>query len=157
MTPEQARSLRAILAAQPLAALATLHRDHPSVSMVPFALLPASGLFLIHVSTLAAHTKDMQATPQVSLLVIAPPAPDVLPQATPRVSVQGIAHTIARTDERYPQARAAYLARFPESEPMFDFSDFSVVAIEPTSARFVGGFAQATSLLADALRDVLRG
>lgn len=125
--------------------------------MVPFALLPASGLFLIHVSTLAAHTKDMQATPQVSLLVIAPPAPDVLPQATPRVSVQGIAHTIARTDERYPQARAAYLARFPESEPMFDFSDFSVVAIEPTSARFVGGFAQATSLLADALRDVLRG
>jgi putative heme iron utilization protein len=157
MSPEQARSLRAILAAQPLAALGTLHRDHPSVSMVPFAVLPDSGCFVIHVSTLATHTKDMQHTPQVSLLVIAPPAPDVLPQATPRVSFQAEARPIARSDERYALARAAYLARFPESEPMFDFSDFSVFAIEPTSARFVGGFAQATSLLAEAVRDVLRG
>ena len=123
--------------------------------MVPFAVLPDGGCFVIHVSTLATHTKDMQTTPNVSLLVIAPPAPDVLPQATPRLSVQGLATPIARNDPAYGEARAAYLARFPESAPMFDFSDFSVFAIEPASARFVGGFAQAISLTADALRTAL--
>jgi hypothetical protein len=37
-----------------------------------------------------------------------------------------------------------------------DFADFLLFLIEPTSARYVGGFARATTLGSDALADVLR-
>jgi hypothetical protein len=52
-------------------------------------------------------------------------------------------------------AAAAYLSRFPQSEPMFSFSDFSLFAIVPGSIRFVGGFAQATAISPDTLAEVL--
>ena len=54
-------------------------------------------------------------------------------------------------------AKAAYLARFPESVELFGFADFSLFVIGPTSARFVGGFAQATSLSPETLRGILSG
>ena len=41
--------------------------------------------------------------------------------------------------------RDAYLARFPEAEPLTGFGDFSFFAIRPAQARFVAGFAQAMS------------
>jgi hypothetical protein len=39
---------------------------------------------------------------------------------------------------------------------MFDFADFQLFLIQPTSARYVGGFARATTLTSDALADSLR-
>lgn len=155
MNAEQAQTLRRILATQPVAALATLHNAAPSVSMAPFAVLPGTATFLIHVSTLAAHTKDMLANPAVSLMVMAPQTPDVLPQALPRVSVQGLAERMLPDADGYAAARAAYLARFPDSAPMFGFSDFSLFRITPKSARFVGGFAQAASVTAERLVEIL--
>ncbi len=155
MNAEQARALRAVLKDQTVAALGTLHKGNPSVSMTPFAILPSTATFLIHVSTLAAHTKDMQAHPSVSVLVMAPPSIEVLPQALPRVSVQGVARAIAPSAPEYAEARAVYLARFPESVAMFGFSDFSLVGITPTAARFVGGFAQAASITAATLAEIL--
>jgi putative heme iron utilization protein len=105
----------------------------------------------IHVSQLAAHTKDMLEHPRVSLLVIAPPAPGVMAQELARITVQGAALRVAAgTPEQ-----AAYLARFPQSEPMFGFADFSLFAIVPESIRFVGGFAQATTISRETLADVL--
>ncbi len=156
MNAAQADTLRRILAAQPVAALGTLHNAAPSVSMAPYVVLPGSAVFLIHVSTLATHTKDMLANPAVSLMVMAPQTPDVLPQALPRVSVQGVAERLLSDDAEYAAARAAYLARFPDSAPMFGFSDFSLFRITPKNARFVGGFAQATSVTAERLAEILR-
>lgn len=60
-----------MLATRPVAALATLHRGEPAVSMVPFVLPAGRTDLVIHVSALATHTRDMQAHPQVSLLVMA--------------------------------------------------------------------------------------
>jgi len=77
MNPGYAQTLRELLRAQQVAALGTLHKGHPYVSMVPFAMLPGGTGFVIHVSQLAAHTKDMLLSPHVSLLVVAPPTPDV--------------------------------------------------------------------------------
>ncbi len=156
MKPEFAERLREILATQTVAALGTLHNGHPSVSMAPFAVDRVSATLLIHVSTLATHTKDMLADPNVSLLVIAPPPPGVLPQALPRVTVNGVATQRARTEAGYEEARAAYLARFPEAADLFGFSDFSLFQITLTHARFVGGFAQAASVMAEELAAILR-
>jgi hypothetical protein len=154
MNPDHARTLRDLLRTQEVAALGTLHAGEPYVSMVPFALLPG-GTFVIHVSQLAAHTKDMLMHAQVSLLVIAPPTPGVTAQELTRITVQGEAAQVARGTPAHAAAKAAYLARFPESEMMFGFGDFSLFAIEPRSIRFVGGFAQATTLSPETLASML--
>jgi hypothetical protein len=155
MTPAYAQTLRDLLRTQEVAALGTLHQGVPYVSMVPFALLHGSTDFIIHVSQLAAHTKDMLAYPQVSLLVIAPPTPGVIAQELARITVQGKAVQVVAGTPGHAAAKAAYLARFPQSEMMFGFSDFSLFAIVPESIRFVGGFAQATTISPETLASVL--
>jgi putative heme iron utilization protein len=153
----QAKALRSLLHGQQIAALGTLHDNHPFVSMVPFAILPDGTGFVIHVSQLASHTKDMTLNPNVSLLVMATPAPDVLPQAVARVTIQGQAVPCMEANPIHAEAKAAYLTRFPQSEAMFSFADFSLFVIQPASARFVGGFAQATSLSPATLKSILCG
>jgi len=155
MTPAHVQTLRDLLLTQQVASLGTLHQGQPYVSMVPFALLPGGADFIIHVSELAAHTKDMLAHPQVSLLVIAPPAPEVMAQELARITVQGEAVQVAGDTSGHAAAKAAYLARFPQSEPMFGFSDFSLFRIVPDSIRFVGGFAQATTISRETLAEAL--
>lgn len=155
MKPEHAQSLRAIVQ-QPVAALGTLHDAQPFVSMVPFAIVEAGAGLVIHVSRLAAHTRDMLLHPQVSLLVMAAPGPDTLPQALPRVSIQGEAHELVDDNPLLETARSAYLTRFPESEPMFGFGDFSLFLIRPSSLRLVAGFAQAKTLAPEDLIEALR-
>jgi putative heme iron utilization protein len=156
MNPTQASTLLHILRMQQIAALGTLHDGQPLVSMVPYATLPDGSGFVIHVSQLAAHTKDMLSSPAVSLLVTALPAPEVPAQATARVSIQGQAKPWTDSTHGYAEARAAYLSRFPQSAEMFGFGDFSLFVIQPSSARFVGGFAQAMTLGPEVLADVLR-
>jgi hypothetical protein len=69
--PRLSQALRTLFATQRVAALGTLGEDgRPFVSMVPFAVEPASGQVVIHVSGLAAHTGNLQRHPQVSLLVM---------------------------------------------------------------------------------------
>ena len=81
LDPEMSAVLRALLLGRGAAALATLHEGRPFASMVPFATaLTAGGLRLvIHVSGLAAHTRDMHANPDVCLLVTAPESAAVPP------------------------------------------------------------------------------
>lgn len=149
-------ALRSLLETQPVAALATLHKGEPAVSMVPFALLPGSATFVLHVSRLATHTKDMLEAPAVALLVTAPAASAATPLALPRASVQGRARPCEAQSAEHRQARAAYLAKLPESEELFAFPDFSLFLVEARSARFVAGFGQAMSLTASQLDAALR-
>ena len=157
MDPSIAPSIKSLLATQRVASLGTLHDGEPYVSMVPFALLPRGPDFVIHVSSLAAHTGDMLANPQVSLLVIAIESEGVPPQAVARITVQGEALRIPHAAATYPEAREAYLRRFPDSAPMFELGDFSLFAIRARMCRFVGGFAQARTLTADGLATILAG
>jgi putative heme iron utilization protein len=156
MTPDPIDRLRSIFATQSVAALGTLHDGEPFVSMVPFALLPDGLGFVIHVSALAGHTKDMLAHPQVSLLVMAPASADVSPQALARVTVQGDAARIPDDAPVHALAKAAYLARFPQSAQTFELGDFALFAIRPKLARFVGGFAQAKTIGPEGLAGALR-
>lgn len=149
-------SLPTLLRRQTIAALGTLHRGEPYVSMVPYALDEAAPAFLIHVSALAAHTRDMIDSPRVSLLVVAPDAAD-LPQARARATIQGDAERLPADSAAYAAARAYYLKRFPQAADIFALADFSLFRIEPRSVRFIGGFAQATSLTAASFAEILRG
>lgn len=157
MSPELVSLVRAMLVNRRVAALATLHDGHPFASMVPFAATVVTGriTLLVHVSGLAAHTRDMRSHPEVCLLVTAPESPDVPPQALPRISIPAMAEFVPQDHPEYAAFKAAYLARFPDSAPLFTFADFSLVALVPTSARLVAGFAQAMTLSADSLQAVL--
>jgi putative heme iron utilization protein len=156
MDADTARTLRHLLDTRPVAALGTLHRGEPAVSMVPF-VLPAGGTQLfIHVSALASHTQDMQAHARVGLLVMAEVDACGSPQALPRVALQADAVRLPRGGDGYAAARAAYLARFPDPAATFDLGDFSIVALQPVAARLVAGFGRAYGLAGEALADWLR-
>lgn len=156
MDADAARLLRRLLAEQPTAALATLHKGEPAVSMVPL-VLPAGGIeLIIHVSGLATHTRDMQDHPRVALLITADASGPWPPQALPRVSLTADARFLPRDSAEAAAAGAIYLARFPDSAPTFELGDFSLVALQPVSARLVAGFGRACSLVGDALQAWLR-
>jgi hypothetical protein len=148
---EAARALRRLLDIRPVAALATLHRGEPAVSMVPFVLPPGETRLFIHVSALATHTRDMVEHPRVSMLVMAEPDATTSPQALPRVALQADAVTLPREGADYESARAAYLERFPDAAQTFELGDFSIVELKPASARLVAGFGRAYSLVGEAL------
>ena len=156
MKTDLAASLRSLLLAQQTAALATLHKGEPALSMVPYALLPEGKGFVIHVSGLALHTADMLAHPAVSLLVVAAVDSAGSPQELARASVRGRARPMPPGSAAYANAKACYLTRFPSSEHTFAFSDFKRFVIEPRSLRFVGGFGRATSILARAFPSVMK-
>lgn len=156
MNDALALGLRALLTGRSVAALGTLHSGAPYVSMVPFALLEDGSAFVIHVSGLAAHTRDMLADPRVGLLVMGSEQAGVPPQALPRVTVLGSAIRLGPESAEHARAREAYLKRFPDSAPIFELGDFSLFAIAPTSGRFVAGFAQAVSLTPESLSGAVK-
>ncbi|MFM2066956.1 MAG: hypothetical protein RLZZ584_1865 [Pseudomonadota bacterium] len=156
MDTDTAATLRQLLDRQPVAALATLHRGEPAVSMVPFVLVPGTAELLIHVSALATHTADLRAHARASLLVMDEARADVMAQARARVSLACVAEPLARDDPRHAQARAAYLARFPDAAITFELADFVIVVLRPASARLVAGLGRAWSLAGAALDAWLR-
>lgn len=157
MDPIQSAALQSLLAAQPVAALATLHKGEPAVSMVPYALLSQGRGVVIHVSGLAAHTADMLAHAAVALLVTGTPESAATPLALPRASLQGWAAPCPPDSTDYAEARALYLARFPDSEAMFGFADFSLFIVRLRMVRFVGGFGRAHSLTAEQFAALMGG
>jgi putative heme iron utilization protein len=155
MDPSQAGALRSLLENQQLAALATLHKGDPAASMVPYALLPQGQGFVVHVSRLATHTADMQAHQAVGLLITASPGSASSPQELARASVQGRATLLVPDSPEHLAAKSAYLLRFPHTADLFSFSDFSLFAIRVRSLRFVGGFAQAATILAEEFSSIM--
>ena len=84
------RELRALLQTQRVAALGTLCEDGaPLVSMVPFAIEAGQPCLVIHVSGLAAHTRNLQSSPRVSLMVMRAEAEGEPVHALPRVTLEG--------------------------------------------------------------------
>lgn len=154
--PRLTQQLRALLQQQRVAALGTITgHGAPLVSMVPFAVEPAAGWFVVHVSALAAHTGNLEARPGVSLMVMQSERAGEPVHALPRVTFDGMARTLERERPQWHAAREAYLKRFPEAEPMTQLGDFRFIAIELTGARQVAGFGAARSISAEELRAAL--
>jgi hypothetical protein len=91
----------------------------------------------------------MLANPAVGLMVMAPPGAESSPLALPRISVKGRTRQRAPESPEYGPAKACYLAKLPQSEELFSFSDFSFFIIEVRSVRYVAGFGRAMSVTAE--------
>jgi putative heme iron utilization protein len=156
MNTELSERLVQLLRQRATAALGTLRDGAPFVSMVPYAIAADGSGFVVHVSKLAAHTKDMLADTRVSLLVAEAEGGGKSALALARVSLQGTARRMPSGSPDLSGSRAAYLARFPEAAQMFDFADFSIFLIRPVSVRFVAGFGEAHSLSAETFAQLLQ-
>ena len=108
---------------------------YPFGSIAPF-VLDQEGCPLILISTIAEHTKNIQADARVSLIAFDPASPDM--QAGARLTVVGK----AQIAEKDTALRARYLRYFPQAESYFDMHDFLFYRIETTQARFIGGFGK---------------
>jgi hypothetical protein len=145
------RDVVTLVQQQRWAALATVGDEAPLASMVAYAVEPELGGLLFFLSQLAAHTRHLLAHPQTSLAVTAPDTGDGDPQLLPRVSLQGRAVPVARDGERFAMAGALYVQRFPDSLPRFELGDFLLFRFEIDDARYVGGFARASTFTGDQL------
>lgn len=150
------RALRDLLARRRTAALGTVDAAGAAfVSLVPFAIDPASASLVIHISALAAHSQNLKTRPQGSLMVADGEVAGEPVHALARVSIEVVATWAEPESALAAQCRAAYLARFPEAEPMTTLGDFRFVHLSPQGARQVAGFGAARSLGADELAKAL--
>ena len=150
MRPEELAIVAALLRGQRQAALGTLRDGAPFVSMVAYAIEPDFAGLLLHLSRLAAHTRQLLADPRASLLICeGDDGRDDL-QTLARITLAGSAAPVAADDA--PAARERYLARLPAAAPLFDFPDFLLFRFAPSEARYIGGFARAFTLTVEQLR-----
>lgn len=150
------QTLVSLIRMQHVASLGTMRMGAPEVSMVLY--LPAHNLsaFYLHISGLAHHTQNIKHEARVSLMIMESASRGTRPQQPPRVSIQGEAMPFPPDSHGYDDIRTAYINRFPESEMMFSLGDFGLYKIEPRSARFVAGFAQAHNLIATDFAEAAR-
>jgi len=140
-------ALRKLLHTQRVAALGTIDAQARAfVSMVPYAIDAEHGKLIIHVSGLAAHTRHLQAQPQVSLMVMQSEVPDASVHDLSRVTLQARAEVLLEPSPEWCSGRAVYLERFPDAEPLTHFGDFIFVALTVQEARQVDGFGSARTV-----------
>lgn len=136
-------TLARLLRTQRIAALGTLHEGAPSVSHVVFAAAPDFSAIYLHLSRLAAHTRDLLANPRCSLLIVEAERPTQNPLTLARVSLQGTAGVVTPDAAGYATAKSLYIEKLPFTEFNFTLSDFGLFRFTPDGGRYVGGFARA--------------
>ena len=154
---------RALIRSTRVGALGTLTAEgSPFVSMVPLLPLPTelggkriAPSWLIHVSALAAHARQMVAEPRISLLLMAADHAEAEPLALQRLTLNGQAIPLATESSAAQQARELYLRAFAQAELTVALPDFRFVRLEMHEARHVAGFGAARTLDADRLATLL--
>jgi len=152
MDIQEQRLLAAVIRNHCWAALATQGAEGPEASWVACAAAPDFSFFLLHLSRLAAHTRNLLQDPRASLALSEREREGQDPQSLARVMMQGRAEVIPRQHPDYAAAVQRYQERLPASVLLFEFDDFLLFRFVPTQARFVGGFARIRTLDAAALR-----
>lgn len=115
--------------------LSTISLDlegYPFGSVTPYCL-NENREPLILISTIAQHTKNINANNKVSLTVFKNEGDDV--QESGRVTYLGDA-VISESE----QDKNIYTRHFPKSKDYFNFHDFKLYKIELKRIRFIGGF-----------------
>lgn len=138
---EAKRLLRTIRAG----CLATLdEKGRPFATLVNIATA-SDGAPILLMSTLATHTRYLEARPEASILL--PQSGKGDPLAHPRLTVSG---SLARDPD--PVLRARFLSRHPKSELYAGFADFSFWRMNVEGFHLNGGFARAADF---APKDIL--
>jgi putative heme iron utilization protein len=140
--PSHAERARTLVAGQTRGALSTIAVEPagtPFGSVVTYGLDPA-GQPSFFVSTMAEHTRNLDADPRASLLVVEETPAGADPLASGRVTLLGRVAEVVDQQER-AAARAGYLAANPNAFYV-DYGDFRCLRLMVTDVRYVGGFGR---------------
>jgi putative heme iron utilization protein len=138
-TEEVGKIARNFLRENSVGVLATHSVDvegYPFGSVTPY-IVNHKGFPTILISTLAQHTRNIQANPKASLTIFSQDIDDV--QSGARLTWIGDVEALPKDDEKTKQM---YLRYFPNSKNNLQMHDFSFYQINLKRARFIGGFGQ---------------
>jgi putative heme iron utilization protein len=124
--------------------LGTTSADNvPNASYAPFVSDDSKNIY-IYVSGLSAHTQNLHAVPQASLLFIEDESQTQQIFARRRLTFECRAILIERDTERWNEIVNRFEARFGNIiELLRGLPDFRIFQLTPTKGRFVTGFGAA--------------
>jgi heme iron utilization protein len=137
--PSFAERARTLVYVMRIGSLATLSRKQPGFpfgSVMPYGL-DEHGRPIFLISTMAMHTRNLQADPRASLLVTQNDA-GADPLGASRVTLVGNILPIPQPE--VAEARQLYLARYANSKYWVDYEDFSFYRMDVVDIYYVGGF-----------------
>jgi heme iron utilization protein len=134
-------SARKLLRAARAGTMATSAAGQPFASLVTPASAPDLAILLL-LSDLSEHTRHLRVDPRCSLLVCGV-SEGANPQTAPRVSVTGVAETVADA-----ALKARFLNVHPYAARYAGFGDFALWRVRPMAGLYVGGFGRAVRLRA---------
>ena len=147
MKTEELRTRFQHLMQQRTGALAVLSNNGwPYLAMTPFAINPETAQFIVHISTLAAHTRYLLQRPQAAFMVSMAERAEAPVHALPRVSFQVEGYSPERGSQAWEAARVCYFERFPDSAFMAEFTDFHLFTLNIVRTRQITGFGAAKTL-----------
>ena len=137
--------------------VSTITKDEDGIkpygSVMPFIL--DEGSPVVFISDLAVHTDNIDARPQVSVMVFAPDKEGNVFNGS-RVTFNG-KMLIVKDEKKVEKLRKAYLAAHPDSEEFIDFGDFNYYKMEIKDIYFIGGFGEIGYVDLDEYKKVAKG
>ena len=122
----------------------------PEASYAPFVF--HRGDYFLFLSDLAAHTQNLKANPDISLLLIEDETGGGNAFARKRITIAGCTEIVARGDALFATVLADFHRRFGKVMELIEpLADFHLFRVHPREGRFVRGFAQAYRLSGEGL------
>jgi putative heme iron utilization protein len=123
--------------------LATQGDGQPFASLVTPAIAP-DGAVLMLLSSLATHSRHLEAEPRCAVMVAGKPE-NLNWHTAPRLTVTGKASRLA-DDADGRAARRYWVAHHPYARLYADFADFSIWRLVAEAGLFIGGFGRFDTL-----------
>jgi putative heme iron utilization protein len=136
MSQEAYKQARALFNGKNFGVLSTISvklDGFPFGSVVPYCL-DDTGMPVIYISTIAQHTKNMNANSRCSITVLKD-SDDI--QAHGRITVIGRMEVLGLNEKEVAER---YYRHFPNSRTYASSHDFSFYRLKPISIRYIGGF-----------------
>jgi putative heme iron utilization protein len=152
MNTEARAHLKQLLEGQRVLSLAVVIDGKPHIGLLPFAVLQDHIGVLVHVSTLAKHTRGLASAVPVAVLVHQSEEAVSDPLQVPRVSMQTEVKELERGSAEYEAGKERFLARFPDAAVTFELGDFQLFELRFVQGRFIEGFARAMDITMEDLK-----
>lgn len=127
--------------------------SEPEASYAPY--IKHQGSYYVYLSELAAHTGNLLHNERCSVLFIENEADAKYLFARRRLTLRCVASEVARDSDAFDEVFDQMEAQFGNFMRMMrNLTDFHLFQLEPESASYVSGFAQAYSLTGEGLQTI---
>ena len=151
MSREQLDAVRDLLTSSRVLALALVVDQAPVIGLLPFAATPDSRGLVVHASRLARHSSGLQAGASFDALIHEPVVQGVEALRVKRLTLRGDVLPLEPDTPVHSAARAVYLMKFPEAEPVTTLGDFAFFLLRVQGGRLVTDFGAAANVTAETL------